>query len=122
MSQEHTQKQLVNFTFIDGESTGNQHSTEDGSEEQNHFPVSRIVRAHDLQLSVKVEGEEDEAGKRGGRVARRKRLQGVVDRFSVSSTDRPVVHVVRKLRARGSGKLGHVRHANGVKVRTKASD
>jgi len=114
--------QVMSLTFVDGESTGDQYSTKDGREEQDHFPVSRVVRAHDFQLSVKVEGEEDKASKRGSRVARRKRLQGVVDRFPVSSTDRPVIHVVRKLRARGSGKLGHVWHANGVKVRTKASD
>jgi hypothetical protein len=112
----------MSLTFIDGESTGDQYSTKDGSEEQNHLPVSRVVRTHDLQLSVKIEGEEDEAGKPGSRVAGRKRLQGVVDCFPVSSTDRPVVHVVRKLRARGSRKLGHVWLANGVKVRTKTPD
>jgi hypothetical protein len=55
-------------------------------------------------------------------MARRKRLEGVVDRFLVSGADRPVVHVIRKLRARGLGKLGHVWLANGVKVRTEASD
>ena len=91
--------QVMSLTFVDGESTGDQYSTKDGGEEQNHLPVSRVVRTHDFQLSVKVEGEEDEAGKRGSRVARRKRLQSVIDRFPVSSTDRPIVHVIRKLRA-----------------------
>ena len=110
----------MSLTFIDSESTGDQYGPKDRSEEQDHFPVCGIVRAHDLQLSIEVQGQEDEASKCGGRMARRKRFEGVVDIFLVPSADRPVVHVICKLRAGGWGKLGHVRLANGVEVRTEA--
>lgn len=110
---------MVSLTFIDCESTSDQYSPKDRDEEEDHLPVCRIVRAHDLQLRVKVQGEVDEAGKRGGRVARREGLEGVVDLFLVSGADRPVVHIIRELRARGRSKLGHIWLANGVKVRTK---
>ena len=113
---------MIRLTFIDSESTADQYSPKDGSEKQDHFPVSRIVCTHELQLSVKVQGEEDEAGKPGGRVAGREGLEGIIDRLLVSSTDRPVVHVIGELRARGWGKLGHIWHADGIKVRTKAPD
>ena len=110
----------MRLTLIDSESAGNQYSPKDRSKEQDHLPVRGIMRAHDLQLSIEVQGEEDETSERGGRVARRKGFEGVVDRFLVPGTDRSVVHVVRELGARWRRKLGHVRLANGVKVRTKA--
>lgn len=112
----------MGLTLIDCESPSDQHSPEDGSEEQYHFPVRRIVRAHDLQLGVKVQGKEDQASKCGSRVARRERLEGIIDRFLISGADRPVVHVMRELGPRGLGELGHVRHANSVKVRAEATD
>jgi len=112
----------MSLTFIDGEGTSDQYRPKNRSEEQNHFPVRRIMCAHDLQLGVEVQGEEDKTSKRGSRMARRKRLEGVVDIFLVSSADRPVIHVIRKLGARRLRKLGYVWHADGIKVRAKASD
>jgi len=110
----------MSLTLIDSESAGYQYSPEDWSKEQNHLPVRGIVCAQDLQLTIEIQGEEDETSKRSGRVAGRKGFEGVIDLFLVSGADRSVIHVVRKLRARGRGKLGHVGLANGVKVRTKA--
>ena len=55
-------------------------------------------------------------------MARRERLERVVDRLAVSGTGRPVVHVIRESRPRRLRELGHVWHTDGVKVRTESSD
>jgi len=63
---------MICLTFIDGEGTSDQRGPKDGSEEQNHLPVSRIVRTYHLQLSIEIQGEVDEASKCGSRMTRRK--------------------------------------------------
>jgi len=70
--------------LINRKGSSDQHRTENGREEQYHFPVRRIVRTDDLQLGVKVQGKEDEASKCGSRVARRERLEGIINRFLVA--------------------------------------
>ena len=112
----------VDLTLIDGESACDQYGPEDGSEEQYHFPVCWVVRAHDLQLGVEVQGKEDETGKCGSSVAGRERLEGIIDRFLVSGADRPVIHVIRELRPRGLGELSYVRHTNRVEMGSEAPD
>jgi len=77
----------VVMELIDCESASDQYGSEDWGEEQYHFPVRRVVRAHDLQLGVKVQGKEDQTSKRGSRVARRERLEGIIDRFLISGAD-----------------------------------
>lgn len=51
---------------VDRHGSGNKNCTEDGSEEEEHLPVGRVVSAHDLELRVEVEREEQETSEGGG--------------------------------------------------------
>jgi hypothetical protein len=40
--------QAAGLTFVDGKSASDQYSPKDRNEEENHFPVRRVVCTHDL--------------------------------------------------------------------------
>jgi len=91
--------------FIDGKSASDQASTEDGRKEQDHLPERGTVCAHNLELGIEVQRQEDQSRKSCSRMTRRHRLERVVDLFLVACADAPVVHdhfeTVAVLRARG---------------------
>lgn len=50
------------------------------------------MRAHHLELGIKVQRQVDESRKARSRVTRRHRFERVVDLFLVACADRPIVH------------------------------
>ena len=106
---------------VDGEGAADKESAEERCEEEDHLPVCRVVRTHDLELRVEVEGEIEETRPCCCRVPGGHRLECVVNLVFVSRADGTVVHEVREpnatARARRDAGL-----ANSKEVRAEATD
>lgn len=55
--------------FVDCRSCRDEESAKERSEKEDHLPVRRVVRTHDLQLSVEIQSEVEQTCPSGGRVA-----------------------------------------------------
>ena len=80
------------MVFINGKSTSNETSAENGSVESNQFPHCGVVVGKDLELCVEVEVEEDETGKGSSCVTGWHGLQTVVDFVHITRADALVKH------------------------------
>lgn len=108
--------------LVDGKSTANEDSTEDGHVGDDELPHSRVVVGPDLQLSVKVEVEEDKAGEAGGCVTGWERLKRVVDLALITCADIALVHYLSETTAVLFTVQRDGRFADGQEVRTETTD
>jgi len=107
--------------LVDGHGASNEDSAKDGCEEQGHRPQRWVVCAHDLELGVEVQCQKDETCEGGCGVARRHRLERVVNLVLVARAHRPVViYIVES----GSGLCSRWYDglADGEEVRPQAAD
>jgi hypothetical protein len=78
--------------LVDGEGAPDEAGSENRCVQSNDFPHGRVVVGEDLELGIQVEVQEDEAGESSSGMARRHRLEAVVDLLAVTSADAAVEH------------------------------
>lgn len=81
--------------LIDRQSAGNQGSYQDGRVDGDQLPHGRVVVREDLELRIEVQIQVDEASEGGSGVARRERLERIIDLVLIARADlRRVVYLV----------------------------
>ena len=115
--------------LVDGQRAGDQARAEHGRVHGRQLPESRVVVGEHLELGVQIQSQKNKTRKRSSRVARRHRLERVVDLIRVARADILCIinlgETLRRVSSLGDARVGRARDvglADRQEMRAQAAD